>query len=93
MERYLALLVLTLDTAALVFCSTDYAKQVKPFKLNFLEFYGGFGRDCRTRNPHGTTQMHPLVKSLGRQRFLCLEHFTISLQKVGVVFRDLTTAL
>ena len=85
--------MLTLDARATVSLSTDDALEIEAFDVNLAHAYGCLGRDRGSRNPHGTTQMHPLVQGLRWHSLTAFQPLLIPLQEEGVVLRDFSNRL
>ena len=85
MESYVTLGRLTLQTSSTVLSSlqTDNALQREASFLELGKPHWGLGSDNGARDPRGTAEVHPLVKSL---RCWVAEHLRlIAVQEEGVV--------
>ena len=87
-ERNHATGVLALDASTTMPFTADDALQVEALHIYLAHADWRFRRDGRAGNPHGATQMHPLVEGLRGHSGRVLEALLVSLQEKRVVFRD-----
>ena len=88
MERDHASRVLALNARAISF-ATDNALQVKALRINLAHAHRSFGSDSRSRNPHGATEMDPLVQCICGNSLVAFKTLLVPLQEECVVFRNL----
>jgi hypothetical protein len=63
MERNHALAMLALDAGALILHSTNDTLQVEAFAVDLIQTNWSLGSHDRSRYPHSTAQVNPLIQS------------------------------
>jgi hypothetical protein len=66
------------------FLATDNTLKRESFRVDFVNFYRGFGFDSTARNPHSTTQVNVSVESVHWRHIF--QRLFISLNKISIVF-------
>ena len=71
MERYHALAVLALDASTFVLHSTNNTLQIESLVVDLVQSHWSLGCDDRSRYPHSTAQVNPLIQSFSGRHISC----------------------
>lgn len=81
-----ALRMLALDAGPTILATANDALKTESLCVNLGHTHWGLGSHYRSRNPHSTAQMHPLVKSLCVGNISFLQPLCVALQEESVIF-------
>lgn len=92
-ERNHAASMLALDAGTLITFSTNDALKIKSLDIDLAHANRSLGRHGRSRYPHSTAEVDPLVERISIDGLRALEALLVPLQEESVVFRNLSDGL